>query len=142
MATSPRTAKLRCALLFLNDGKPFAEEEEEGAEEEREESVSNESSTKKEGPVRCKVCQMLLNGPTQWQDHKIGKKHKRNANKKSVATPQESDQVQQQQPPALMPPQWTQHAAMPIYAMPYQPPLCMMPDYNDPHYGWWGWHYS
>ena len=41
-----------------------------------------------------------------------------------------------------MPPQWTQHAAMPIDAMPYQPPLGMMPDYNDPHYGWWGWHYS
>ena len=162
MATSPRTAKLRCALLFLNDGKPFAEEEEEGVEEEREDdpqSVSNQSSPG--GPaVWCEVCEMWLTGPTQWEDHKIGKKHKRNANKKegskaiaagkrqpagkkSVASPQESDQVQQQQPPALMPPQWTQHAAMPSYAMPYQPPLGMMPDYNnDPHYGWWGWHYS
>ena len=191
MATSPRTAKLRCALLFLNDGKPFAEEE-EGVEEEREDdpqSVSNQSSPG--GPaVWCEDCEKWLTGPTQWEDHKIGKRHRRNAKKKegskaiaagkrqpagkksvaspqkkntnkkegskaiaagkrqpavkkSVASPQESDQVQQQQPPALMPPQWTQHAAMPIYAMPYQPPLGMMPDdNNDPHYGWWGWHYS
>ena len=77
MATSPRTAKLRCALLFLNDGKPFAEEE-EGVEEEREDdpqSVSNESSTSNKS-VYCKDCKLWLNGPTQWEDHKIGKRHK------------------------------------------------------------------
>ena len=28
--------------------------------------------------VKCKVCIMSLNGPTQWEDHKIGKKHKKN----------------------------------------------------------------
>jgi hypothetical protein len=28
-------------------------------------------------PIWCDVCQMYLNGPTQWVDHLIGKKHKR-----------------------------------------------------------------
>ena len=26
----------------------------------------------------CDFCEMWLNGPTQWEDHKIGKKHKKN----------------------------------------------------------------
>ena len=25
----------------------------------------------------CEVCDMWLNGPTQWQDHKLGKKHRK-----------------------------------------------------------------
>ena len=28
--------------------------------------------------VYCPDCQMWLNGPTQWQDHRIGKKHRTN----------------------------------------------------------------
>jgi hypothetical protein len=28
--------------------------------------------------VYCEDCEMWLNGPTQWEDHKIGKKHKKN----------------------------------------------------------------
>ena len=27
--------------------------------------------------VYCKVCQVLLNGPTQWEDHKIRKRHRK-----------------------------------------------------------------
>ena len=27
--------------------------------------------------IECKVCVMCLNGPTQWEDHKIGKKHRK-----------------------------------------------------------------
>ena len=29
-------------------------------------------------PVHCLMCNMWLNGPTQMEDHMIGKKHKRN----------------------------------------------------------------
>ena len=29
----------------------------------------------------CPDCEMWLNGPTQWEDHKIGKKHKKNVKK-------------------------------------------------------------
>ena len=30
-----------------------------------------------DGPIYCDVCQFWLNGPAQWEDHTIGKKHKR-----------------------------------------------------------------
>jgi hypothetical protein len=52
--------------------------------------------------VYCKDCWMWLNGPTQWEDHRIGKKHKKNNKPKSpaaMAAAREKifDQVQQQQ---------------------------------------------
>ena len=28
--------------------------------------------------VYCDICKMWLNGPTQWEDHRIGRKHKKN----------------------------------------------------------------
>jgi len=31
--------------------------------------------------VWCPICEMWLNGPCQWEDHKIGKKHKKNDRK-------------------------------------------------------------
>ena len=31
-----------------------------------------------EGAVYCADCQMWLNGPTQWYNHRIGKKHRKN----------------------------------------------------------------
>ena len=30
------------------------------------------------GAVFCEPCEMWLNGPTQWEDHKISRKHKKN----------------------------------------------------------------
>ena len=30
-------------------------------------------------PIYCDKCAMLLNGATQFEDHKIGKKHKKNS---------------------------------------------------------------
>ena len=31
--------------------------------------------------VYCQECQKWLNGPRQWEDHKIGKKHRKNVQK-------------------------------------------------------------
>ena len=31
-----------------------------------------------DGAVYCQDCEMWLNGPVQWEDHKWGKKHKKN----------------------------------------------------------------
>ena len=28
--------------------------------------------------IHCDICNMWLNGPTQWEDHKLGRKHRRN----------------------------------------------------------------
>jgi len=35
-----------------------------------------------EKAVYCGVCDMKLNGPTQWESHKIGKKHKKNVKRR------------------------------------------------------------
>ena len=32
-----------------------------------------------DGAVYCKYCDMWLNGPSQWEDHKFGKKHRKAA---------------------------------------------------------------
>ena len=39
------------------------------------------SSETEDGAVYCGYCEMWLNGPTQWEDHRIGKKHKKNVSK-------------------------------------------------------------
>ena len=38
----------------------------------------DECKTCLDGPVFCGDCGIWLNGTTQWEDHKIGKKHKKN----------------------------------------------------------------
>jgi hypothetical protein len=46
-------------------------------EDKKEESTST--------AVYCKQCQTWLNGPRQWEDHKIGKKHRKNVQKEKAA---------------------------------------------------------
>ena len=41
-------------------------------------AVSYATPDKDANCVYCEYCQMWLNGPTQWEDHKIGKKHTKN----------------------------------------------------------------
>ena len=36
-------------------------------------------------PVKCEFCQMWLNGQAQWADHIVGKKHKKNVQRKRKA---------------------------------------------------------
>ena len=31
-----------------------------------------------DGAVYCNICEVWLNGPAQWDDHKLGRKHRRN----------------------------------------------------------------
>ena len=45
------------------------------------------------GAVYCDMCEMWLNGPTQWQDHRIGKKHKKNSKPKPEPEPQSTKLV-------------------------------------------------
>ena len=53
------------------------------ADEQDNESVADAAETQEPaqdgGAEYCKICDMMLNGPTQMEDHKIGKKHKKNA---------------------------------------------------------------
>ena len=42
-----------------------------------------------DGAVYCLDCEMWLNGPTQWEDHKWGKKHKKNLQRKLLLPEQQ-----------------------------------------------------
>ena len=41
-------------------------------------STCNGSAILHSESVYCEICEMWLSGPIQWEDHKIGKKHKKN----------------------------------------------------------------
>ena len=41
-------------------------------------AVSYATPAEDEMATYCEICQMWLNGPTQWENHKIGKKHTKN----------------------------------------------------------------
>ena len=48
------------------------------AEPEAEQPTPTERVEFEEGGIWCAACSMWLNGPTQWEDHMIGKKHRKN----------------------------------------------------------------
>ena len=79
-ATSPRVAQMRCAYL-ANRREPTGTTADTGEEtydkvRQSEEEAATIKHLNKGDPVYCEDCEMWLNGPTQWEDHKIGKKHK------------------------------------------------------------------
>ena len=96
MATSPRSAKRRCAWQAyqqLGGFKDHYDERYRIACEATEGKIecgdvpfdasalvqADATSIDTSGQaIYCKDCDMWLNGPKQWKDHKIGKKHKKN----------------------------------------------------------------
>jgi hypothetical protein len=68
-------------------GEIFVGEEEEKDEPATEEKAADDAAgddaatDRGEGAIYCEHCDIWLNGPTQWDDHKIGKKHKKNCKK-------------------------------------------------------------
>ena len=75
-----------------------SDEEEEQPSEEGAENVT--AVPEAVGAKYCEICHMMLNGPTQYDDHKIGKKHKKNINKGGA----NNTIGRLQQPPPLPPP--------------------------------------
>ena len=67
-----------CSLpaMFGPPGSEFSWVE-SGAAGETEPVVQLPASTKDQS-IYCELCDMWLNGPTQWMDHRIGKRHRRN----------------------------------------------------------------
>jgi len=74
-ARSPRTAELRAPYVDLELDSD-TQDEEQICEECTDPNVTESGAAK-----YCEDCEMWLNGPTQWEDHKIGKKHKKNVKK-------------------------------------------------------------
>ena len=78
-ACSPRTAALRAPYVDYEDGMEDADTLTDLVDDERQ--APADANEQIDGAVYCEDCEMWLNGPTQWEDHKIGKKHKKNVAK-------------------------------------------------------------
>ena len=46
-------------------------------EDAQQSDMDKNKPTEHDGAIYCKHCQMWLNGPAQWADHEIGKKHRK-----------------------------------------------------------------
>ena len=77
------------------------------ADEQHEENNEDAEEDNHAMAVYCKYCQTWLNGPRQWEDHKIGKKRKKNYRKASRSSASDGNNDEESvpaPPPANTPP--------------------------------------
>ena len=79
-ATPPDTP-LTSPLTLQSVEEPDVEEEAQGADDD---SNSSDGSSEGQG-IYCQECETWLNGPNQYKDHLVGRKHKANCNKAKMA---------------------------------------------------------
>ena len=79
MATSPRAAMRRCILLTTECQSDIDAdyESEASSDDEEEPETLDPNASVGEKDIYCECCEMWLNGPSQYDDHKIGKRHKK-----------------------------------------------------------------
>ncbi len=93
VGVSPRAMELSASRSGPGSGAWEPRDEDAGAAAEEGSSASEASDAAggrredepQDGAVYCQDCEMWLNGPTQWEDHKFGKKHKKNLQRKLQA---------------------------------------------------------
>ena len=126
ISTSPRVAKMQCA--YLANGRYHGDDAMSTAEdlivthsEEPQQASEVETDHMQQGEgqaVYCEDCETWLNSLTQWGDHKIGKKHKKNCknrnkrqNKKSTESRQDFSKMPHGAPAAdlISMTQWEDH---------------------------------
>ena len=81
-ARSPRTALLRAPYMDLPREEYLQDDDSIPADDADDTNGSRENGASK----YCPDCEMWLNGPTQWEEHKAGKKHKKNVKKGRPST--------------------------------------------------------
>ena len=74
---SPSTAAAT-AIALLQDANLATETAKVAAKAAAEVAEAEQAKPPDDGPVDCDDCQMWVNSPTQWEDHKSGKKHLKN----------------------------------------------------------------
>ena len=90
-SSSPRAAVIGYSLKQLQDKEDVSSEGSEPdfdafAEAGRPEAEDeNKAQPEHEGAIYCRYCEMWLNGPTQWADHEIGKKHRKAVRRKQAS---------------------------------------------------------
>ena len=82
VGNSPRATASR--LCWNDETSEDESEDDDQLESEREQDVvevdeshHEQATTEHAGAIYCRYCEMWLNGPTQWADHEIGKKHRK-----------------------------------------------------------------
>lgn len=76
--SSPRATVISLQMAKVKEGgESLVESEAESSESSVEEDPQAKTQTEQDGAIFCEHCQMWLNGPTQWADHEIGKKHRK-----------------------------------------------------------------
>lgn len=76
--SSPRATVISLQMAKVKEGgESLVESEDESSEGSVEEDPQAKTQTEQDGAIFCEHCQMWLNGPTQWADHEIGKKHRK-----------------------------------------------------------------
>ena len=92
-ARSPRTALLRAPYMDLPREEYLVDDDSILADD-------NAYDRPENGAAKyCPDCEMWLNGPTQWEDHKIGKKHKKNVKKGGPSKTPALSKAKAKQPP-------------------------------------------
>jgi hypothetical protein len=79
LGTSPRSLLVHIALEEQRvTPRSDSDEETESIENNESQAAEDEGQVHEhQGAIYCKHCMMWLNGPTQWADHEIGKKHRK-----------------------------------------------------------------
>ena len=77
---SPRSALLRAPYACSDVDSDYTDDDEE--EEQPDEPEEGQQDNNNGQAIYCELCEMWTNGRTQWEDHIIGKKHKKNRKKK------------------------------------------------------------
>ena len=80
VSNNPRLRLPHCSTLWRKWEDEDEKQHVEGNEKQHVEVNENQKLELPHVPVYCSDCQMWLNGQTQWQDHRIGKKHRKRRN--------------------------------------------------------------
>ena len=92
--SSPRATVISLQLR-AKEGSGHETDDEETDSEENEDPVRKQEE--QEGAIYCKHCQMWLNGPTQWADHEIGKKHRKAVHRAQAAKQEKQESIESQE---------------------------------------------
>jgi len=67
-----------------SEGSDMDRKSESIPEDAQQSDMDKNKPTEHDGAIYCKHCQMWLNGPAQWADHEIGKKHRKAVRRQQV----------------------------------------------------------
>eukprot|EP00439_Symbiodinium_sp_Y106_P063093 s3271_g9.t1 len=87
IGSTPRSLLIHLGLdkdQGSSEGSEMDQKSEIIAGDAKESDMHEKKPTEHDGAIYCKHCQMWLNGPAQWADHEIGKKHRKAVRRRQV----------------------------------------------------------